>query len=217
MTKKPSSNLHSLARRTARETAHLLLDLPVGVVGFTVVACALTTGVSLAITLAGVPLLAATMLLARRAADAERARARALLGVSLQAPPAPPAAAPTFTARLLNPLRDRSAWRASGYFLLMLPVGTATFSVAVAWWATAIFLATLPAWAWALPADALHVPDGPQLSSAWELAATSATGLLLLAVTPFVIHAVTAADRRLIRLLGDPLVTQRKTAAVLSL
>jgi hypothetical protein len=92
----------------------------------------LATGASLAITLAGVPLLAGALLLARYAAGLERARARALLGVSLAAPPAR-AAASSFTARLMSPLRDRPAWRASSYFLLMLPAGTLTFSAAVSW------------------------------------------------------------------------------------
>jgi hypothetical protein len=67
---------------------------------------ALATGASLAITLVGVPLLAGALLLARYAAGLVRARARALLVVSLAAPPAR-ADASTFTARLLGPLRDR--------------------------------------------------------------------------------------------------------------
>jgi hypothetical protein len=192
--------LRALAERTLRESAHLLLDLPVGVVGFSVMVTALATGASLALTLVGVPLLAAALLLARHAARVERARARALLGVALAAPPARPAA-PSPTARLLAPLRDRAAWRASGYFLLMLPAGTVTFTAAVAWWSSTLFLLTLPAWAWALPHGGPQVGDGSWWSAPWELAAASTCGVLLLAATPFVVRALTGIDRALLRLL----------------
>src|SRR4051812_4246517 len=81
-----------LVRRTVRETAYLLLDLPVGVIGFSAMVSALAVGISLAITLVGIPLLAGTLLAARHVAGLERTRARALLGVTVAAPP-PEAAA----------------------------------------------------------------------------------------------------------------------------
>jgi hypothetical protein len=189
--------------RTLRESAYLLLDLPVGVLGFSVVLTCLATGASLAITVVGLPLLAGTLLLARYAGGLERARARTLLGVSLAAPPAR-AGAGSFMRRLLDPLRDRAAWRASGYFLLMLPTGTLTFSVAVAWWSSALFLVTLPAWAWSLPHDGPHIIGNSWWSAPWELAASSACGLLLLAAAPFVIHALTRADLAVLQLLDSP-------------
>lgn len=190
-----------LAERTLRESAYLLTDLPVGIAGFTFVVTALATGASLAVTLAGLPLLAGALLLARYAAGLERARARALLGVAVAAPPPRPGGT-TFTTRLLSPLRDKAAWRAAGYFLLMLPAGTATFCAAVTWWATALLLATLPAWAWALPHNGPDLGDS-YWSAPQELAASSLVGLLLLAATPWVIHAITRADRALLRLLGS--------------
>jgi hypothetical protein len=193
----------SLARRAVRESAHLLLDLPVGVLGFSVMVTALATGVSLAITLVGAPLLAAALLLARHAARLERARARTLLGVSLTAPPARPPAS-SLHGRLLDPLRDRESWRASGYFLLMLPAGTFTFAAAVMWWATVLFLTTLPAWAWALPHGGPQISDSSWWSTPMELAGSSCAGLILLAATPFVIHALTGFDRMLLRLLAAP-------------
>jgi hypothetical protein len=190
-------------RRIGRETAHLLLDLPVGVAGFSLVVAALATGASLAITLVGVPILAATMLLARGGAELERSRARTLLGTDLAAPPARTGGT-TALSRLTAPLKDRAARRASGYFLLLGPVGTTTFSLAVTWWATVAFLVTLPAWSWALPAESLQFGDHVWTSPG-ELAASTALGLLLLAVTPYVIHAIAGLDRALLRLLdGRP-------------
>jgi hypothetical protein len=205
MMNSPTFNPLPHVQRTVRESAHLLLDLPVGVVGFSVLIAALATGVSLAITLVGVPIVAGALLLARYAAGFERARAEALLGVSVAAPPAPePAEGSSFLTKLMRPLRDRDAWRASGYFLLMLPAGTVTFSAVVAWWGSALLLVTLPAWAWALPDGALQISDASRWSATWELAASSAAGVLMLAVSPFVIHAISGVDRKLVRLLGSP-------------
>ena len=86
-----------------------------------------------------------------RAGRAERARARALLECELLAPGSL-SRQETMLARVFAPIRDGSAWRATAYFALMLPTGIVTFTVAVTWWAAALWLLTLPAWAWALPA-----------------------------------------------------------------
>jgi hypothetical protein len=193
--------MQPLVERTARESAYLMLDLPVGVIGFTVMVTGLATGASLAITLAGIPLLAGALLLARHAARIERARASRFLGVELAPPPERPSA-DSWTGRVVGPIRDREAWKATGYFIAMLPAGTATFAAAVAWWGTALFLLALPLFAWALPADSLRWGD-----IAWtapeELAASTVVGLVLLAATPFVIHTLTRVDRALLRLVGS--------------
>ena len=93
--------------RACKETLYLLLDLPVGVVGFTLVITGLSLAAGLSITLLGIPLLAATLMLARVAGRGERARARALLDFKLQAPGTLPRAR-TPLARLLAPIRDAS-------------------------------------------------------------------------------------------------------------
>jgi len=62
-------------------------------------------------------------------------------------------------ARVFAPIRDGSAWRATAYFALMLPTGIVTFTVAVTWWAAALWLLTLPAWAWALPHGGPKITD----------------------------------------------------------
>jgi hypothetical protein len=188
------------AEQTKRETAYLVSDLAVGVIAFSVFISLLATGASLAITLVGLPLLAGTVLLARSAAGLERRRASALLGVPF-AVPAPRPTADTLTAKVLSPLRDKTGWRAVAYAILMLPAGTFTFCAAVVWWATTAFLVTLPAWAWALAHNGPRLEDGSYWSAPWELAASTAAGLLLLAATPYVIHAITRVDRALLRLI----------------
>src|SRR5512146_3229282 len=123
--------------RTWKETLHLLLDLPVGIAGFTLVLTGLATAAGLLVTFLGIPLLTATLLLSRLAGRGELGRARALLGVELQ-PPRPLPRQRGGLARLFAPIRDGAAWRSALYFLLMLPVGVVTFTVALTWWATAL-------------------------------------------------------------------------------
>jgi Putative sensor len=187
--------------RVWKETLYLLLDLPIGVAGFTFVVTGLSLGVSLLITLVGVPLLAATLVLARLAGRAELARSRALLDYELVAPEPLPRRKTVLT-RLWAPIRDGSAWRSTAYFALMLPVGIATFTIAVTWWGATLFLVTLPTWAWALPHGGPLITHGYYWSQGWQLALSFVAGLALALATPAVIHAATYLDRGLLALLG---------------
>jgi len=74
------------AARTWLETAYLLLDLVVGVAGFTFVVTGISMGAGLLITLVGIPILVLTLLGCRGAAWLERRRAR-MLGLDLPDPP----------------------------------------------------------------------------------------------------------------------------------
>ena len=187
-----------------KETLYLLLDLPVGVAGFTLVVTGLSLALGLAVTLVGIPLLAGTLLLARLAGRAERARARALLEFELAAP-APLRREKTVLARLFAPIRDSCAWRAAAYFTLMLPVGILTFTLAVAWWGAALTLLTLPAWAWALPHGGPEIANtGYYFNDAWQLALSTAVGLLLTLAATRVVHGLTFLDRGLLTLLRRP-------------
>ena len=188
--------------RVWKETLYLLLDLPVGVVGFTLVVTGLSLALGLLITLIGIPLGAATLLLARLAGRPERARARALLECDIP-PPGPLRQEETLLRRVFAPIRDGAAWRATAYFALMLPVGIVTFTVAVAWWATSLFLLTLPAWAWALPHNGPAVGESSYYwSHPWQLALSSVVGLLLTLAAPAIIHGTSFLDRGVLKLLG---------------
>ena len=186
--------------RTWEETLYLLLDLPVGVAGFTLAVTGLAGAAGLLITFLGLPLLTATLLLARLAGRGELARARALLGVELPAP-RPLPRRDGLIARLFAPIRDGAAWRATVYFLLMLPAGILTFTVAVTWWATALAALTLPAWAWSVPHGGPELWADRYWSRPWQLAVSAAVGLGLTLLAPYVVHATTFVDRGLLQLL----------------
>ena len=202
------------SRRTWFETTYLLLDLPVGVAGFTVVVTGLSLGLGLLITLIGVPILTLTVLACRAAIRPELFRAR-LLGLELAPPPRLDSSG-GFLRRLVRPLGDGAGWRAAAYFILMLPVGIATFTIAVTWWATALGLLTLPAWAWSVPHGGPQIGNSTYWNEPWQLALACLAGVVLTLIAPWAIRALGAVDREIVRaFLGTSRRTLERRAAVL--
>src|ERR671929_1779959 len=68
------------ATRLGLDTAYLLLGLPAGIITFTVVVTGWASALGLAITLIGLPVAMATILVSRGMANAERWRAALVLG-----------------------------------------------------------------------------------------------------------------------------------------
>src|SRR5262245_55334309 len=119
--------------QTYRNIAYLILGLPLGIIWFTILVSALATSLSLVVVaLLGVPLLLGMWYVIRAFANVERRVADVLLDQDV--PPAPIASWPrgNLWTRLKAMSGDRARWRELGYLLLRLPVGVATFTVAVA-------------------------------------------------------------------------------------
>jgi len=202
------------SRRTWFETAYLLLDLAVGVAGFTFVVTGLSLGLGLLITLIGIPILTLTLLACRAAIRAELYRAR-LLGLALPPPPRLDSSG-AFLRRLVRPLGDAAGWRAAAYFVLMLPIGIATFTITVVWWSTALGLLTLPVWAWSVPHGGPQIGDSTYWNEPWQLALASVAGAVLTLIAPWVIRGLAAVDRGVVRaFLGTSRRTLERRAEVL--
>ncbi|WP_199879024.1 sensor histidine kinase [Streptomyces sp. CB02460] len=121
----------AFGRWTWKEVAHLLANLPMAIVGFVYTVLMIAIGVGLAVTVVGLPLLAAGLQGSRLIGRAERARARKLLGVVVDEP-SPPARGRDgdgFFVWLWTSLRDPVAWRAALYSFIRLPWGILTFVV----------------------------------------------------------------------------------------
>ncbi|MEW2547895.1 sensor domain-containing protein [Streptomyces sp. NPDC047002] len=115
---------------TWREIAHLLANFPAAVVGFVYVVTTLAVGVSLSVTVIGVPLLVAGLFGTRVYGRFERARARSLLGVRIDEPsPMFRRAGTGFAGRTVAALKDPVGWRTALYAFMRLPWGIVTFSV----------------------------------------------------------------------------------------
>jgi signal transduction histidine kinase len=117
-------------RHTWKEIAHLLANLPVSLIGFVYVVFMVATGGGLSVTVIGLPLLAFGLLGARQLGKAERARARALLGVRIDEPsPIPVRRGNGFFPWLWASLKDPVGWRTVLYEFIRLPWGVLTFTV----------------------------------------------------------------------------------------
>ncbi|MEU9791684.1 sensor domain-containing protein [Streptomyces sparsogenes] len=114
--------------QTWREIAHLLANLPMGILGFVYALIWLVLGLGLAVTVVGLPLLALGLSGSRLYGALERRRARALLTVRVDEPSRlwHPADGGVLT-RLWARLRDPVGWRTALYSFMRLPWAVLTF------------------------------------------------------------------------------------------
>ncbi|MGC4986156.1 MULTISPECIES: sensor histidine kinase [unclassified Streptomyces] len=114
---------------TWKEISHLLANLPASIIGFVYVVTMIATGAGLAVTVVGLPLLAAGLRGSRQLGRLERARARGLLGLRIDEPSPLPVRRTGFFGWLWSSLKDPVGWRAVLYGLIRLPWGIVTFTV----------------------------------------------------------------------------------------
>ena len=173
---------------------HNLLGLPLGTAYFIWLVTGLATGIGLAITIVGIPLLTLVLAGVRPLLVAERGLAMALLGSSLP----PVAVAPRaegWLGRLKAYWTDGTTWRGILYLLARFPIGTATFTIAVATYSAAL---------WALAAPLL-APLGAMDLGFWEPdtvlegLAFVPLGVVGLFTAGWICEAMAAMSRALIR------------------
>lgn len=188
-----------LATTAARDAFYLLAGLPAGLVAFTVLVTGFSLAAGLAITLLGIPVLLATLYLARWMGDAERARA-GLAGAPIARSARPWAGGPL--ARTKAAATDPGAWRDALWGLLLLPIGVATFTIAITAWSVALGLLTSPLWYWSLPDEDDQPTDVLRFLNDHG-AAPSITrlllGVLLVPLAYLVCRGTTVATLRLAR------------------
>ncbi|MEV7891483.1 sensor histidine kinase [Streptomyces sp. NPDC002817] len=116
---------------TWKEITHLLVNLPVALLGFVYVTTVLFTGFMLTVTVIGFPVLAAGLMGARKLGAMERARARKLLGVRIDEPSPLPLKTSNsgFFQQLWMMLKDPVGWRTILYDFIRLPWGILTFTI----------------------------------------------------------------------------------------
>jgi signal transduction histidine kinase len=191
--------------RTYLETFDLLLDLVVAVVWFSVFTSLVATGVSLLITLVGIPILTATFYLARAAAYAERARVRAFLGTEIDRPTYKPPKSNGVWHRLIAPFTDRTTWKELMYAWIVQPIlGVVNFTVAVTAWAVPLWAITLPIYAVHWQSAAPEIWNGKRLDTWHEVIPVAIAGLVVLPLVPWIIRGFAALDAVVARALLSP-------------
>jgi signal transduction histidine kinase len=200
--------LRPVRLRTWKELAYLLTGLPVGIVTFTVVVTGVATGVSLLVTLVGIPVLVATAYADRGLAWVERRRAALVLGRPIADPVPRRPDRPGAIAWLKALAVDPQTWKDAAWMVLLFVVGLVGFVVAVVLWAVALWAVTFPLYWWALPHDALPqiAGDGDEfVLDTWPLAlAVGAAGLGVLGVAPWVCALLARGQAWLARAILGP-------------
>lgn len=183
------------------EVAFAVLGLPLGVLGGVYAVAVLYAGALLSLTVLGLPFVAAALVGARRIGGLHRWLVGRLLGERVAAPPR--SARPSGPlARGRAVLTDPVAWRALLYLLLRLPLGVVGFLAAVGLPLGALWLAGFPLWVRLLE-------PGPRAVDWLDVAAPPA-GLVVLAVAPAALRALSRANRALARALLGPVRSQQR-------
>jgi hypothetical protein len=159
------------ARRLLREpfTRRYLMDrwyaglsflLAVPAFAFVVLTVILGLGLSFSFAgmLVGVPLLAVSLLAARRLGGICRGLASRLLGVRVAAPP-PLRRGPGIAGWLRAGLTDRVAWRTCAYLVLKLPVALLGVVFAGFLWLYAVPYLTFPLWWAVIRGQVIRIPS----------------------------------------------------------
>jgi signal transduction histidine kinase len=136
--------------RTYTRIAYLLVAGVFGVIEFTFLVTALSTGVGLAVTLIGIPILIASVYAWGWLAEIERRTIGALTGNQI-ASPYRPLPAGGWWERLRARLADPATWKDLTFLFLQFPFGLLSFIVAVTVLSVGISGVTLPLWYWAVP------------------------------------------------------------------
>jgi signal transduction histidine kinase len=179
--------------RLLTDTAYVFAAFPLGIAGFVVLLAGFAVGVGNAATLLGIPVLSATMFVARAFARGERALAARVVPV-----PAgrirykEPAGDAAWWKRILTPLGDGQSWLDLGHGLLAFATSLAAFILVMSWWAGAIAGTLYPIWAWAIPQS----PDDQQFHQLLglpdtrfaDIAVQTSMGLVMLLTLPPVVR-----------------------------
>lgn len=175
-------------RQTWRDTLYAVLALPIGSASFAAVITLLTVGGALVIVLAGIVIIAGTLLLAAWAGRWDARLANRLVAAGVTPVASPPAGA-TFVRGVMGAYASGDAWRALLWFVLRLPLGV-----------IAVVGLTLP---WFLGIGLLIAPlDGVLFDAAWWVRVLAfAGGLSALLLFPHVMRGVGVMHGALARVL----------------
>jgi hypothetical protein len=184
-----------ITTRGYRALTHHLLGLPLGVLYFSWLVTGLATGLGLAITVIGIPLLTLVFATVRPLLAGERTLANSLLDAEIASAPLSPASEGGWLQRLAAYWRDSATWRGIVYLIARFPIGLATFIVAVTAYAAALILIAAPLLASIDPIElGFWEPD-----SALEGLALVPFGLIALIAAAWICEGMAVVSRALAR------------------
>jgi len=204
--------LRPLRTRTWRELAFLLLGGVMGIVSFTVAWTVFVTGLSMVVTLVGIPLLFALAYVDRAMSWIERGRMR-MLGEDVEAAYRRPAKSGVWP--LVKTVgTDPQTWKDLAWHLFVSIFTFAAGVVALSLWASALWAIVYPFYWSFVPRSALPELGSHRLDT-WNFAiAVLGLGVALAIVTAWICAALSRAQVGLARILLAPSDRQRLAARV---
>ncbi|BBA99453.1 putative two-component system sensor kinase [Actinacidiphila reveromycinica] len=204
----PTALRAPLEARTWRELAYLLLNLPMGVLGFVWTVTMLSLGAGLLVTFVGLPVLVLALGGCRAVGYAERARARSLLWLDVEEPGPVRTRSRGFFPWLGGQLGSGVNWRHAIYCLLHFPWGVFSFCVSVSFFTYGWGLLTYPLWRWVFPVyfgqEGIQVyGDGDGHHGWWlhtpaDMLLCVAAGGALVLLMPWTVRGMAHVDRMLV-------------------
>src|SRR5262245_48857690 len=200
--------LRPLRVETWREFAYLLLGFGMSIVTFVVLVTLLSLGISLLITLVGIPILLATAYVNRWFADVERARSGFLLRERIGRRYRDASGA-SFWRRVRVVASDPQTWKDYVWLILLTVIGFTFGLAAIVLWSIGLTAVSVPLWWWIPPeGTVLQLGDASRDSWAvdsWARAlAVAAVGLVLVVISAWVCAALARGQALLARLLLSP-------------
>jgi signal transduction histidine kinase len=193
-----------VAKRTWLDTMHSLVNLPLGIITFTVTITLLAVSAG-TIIIFPVGVFVAWLLFhfARFSGRLIRARIKGTYDIDFGDPHLRPPSTMGWWSRVWYWARSGSTWREIAYLLLLLPVGVLGFSFVTGAWAGGLTLAALPAYNWALPNGGAHlwVAD---ITTTPAVLLVAVIGVVVLLAAPWVARAAASLDLHLGRRLLGP-------------
>jgi signal transduction histidine kinase len=204
--------------RTWREFGYLLINLPMGIVGFVWTVTMLSLGAGLLVTFIGLPVLVLGG--CRAIGYMERARARSLLRLEIDEPAPVRAKGNGVLSRLGAQLGSGVNWRHALYCLIHFPWGIFSFVVSVVFTVYGWGFLTYPLWRWVFPKyvhqSGLQIYDNGThswyLHTPLDLLMCVVLGLVFVLSSPWLIRGMAHVDRMLVSgLLGPSRLATRVT------
>ncbi len=183
-------------RQLGIDTAYVLVGFPLGIAAFVILVTGISLGAGLLITLLGLPVLFATIYVARAFAEIERVRVPAVLRRPRVRARYKPAA--EGWRKIVAPLGDVQSWLDVLHGIVRFPVTVAAFCVVFTWWVTALAGLTVGLWDWAIPRgeDNTDLPEllGLGSGTGTRIVFYTAAGLFAALTLPLVVRACALAE-----------------------
>jgi signal transduction histidine kinase len=210
-----------ILRRLGIDTGYVVLGFPLAVVTFAALVAGLSAGLGTLVVVVGLPILTATVFMARCFADIERLRFPAVLRLPRSRPNyrAAPRGAGVWK-RIITPLTQSQYWLDVAHGVLQFPMAVAAFCIVVSWWAVAVAGTLTVTWDWSVPRG----PDNTSLaqliglgdSSFARIGFQTAVGLACLLTLPAVTRGCALVCAGFSRFLLTGVAEMRQTITVLT-